>query len=202
MPRHLDRIDVNILAELQRDARLTNLELAERAALSPSACLARVRKLREAGFIDRDVGVLSPSKIGPALHCLLEVTLKNHSLTDHTDFESGLAKIPAGHARTQSERAVRLLVSRHDARHAGPEYFCRTSCCRASWEFQNWSRYQFWMWLSPSPDFRLRTFGKARPNKIRRCYRFSEPSRRNRRVFRANHWAACGKIRSSTHWRF
>ena len=57
MPISLDRTDLRILAELQRDGRLTNQELAERVSLSPSPCLRRVRQLEQAGvtFLERDV---------------------------------------------------------------------------------------------------------------------------------------------------
>ena len=51
----LDRIDVKILAELQRNGRITNVELAELVALSPSPCLMRVKKLQQAGYITGSV---------------------------------------------------------------------------------------------------------------------------------------------------
>jgi len=50
-PAELDRIDRQILHELQRDGRLSNQELAQRVALSPSPCLRRVRRLEEQGYI-------------------------------------------------------------------------------------------------------------------------------------------------------
>ncbi len=51
----LDRTDIRILAELQRDGRLSNQELADRVSLSPSPCLRRVRRLEEKGFIKKYV---------------------------------------------------------------------------------------------------------------------------------------------------
>jgi Lrp/AsnC family leucine-responsive transcriptional regulator len=60
----LDAIDRTILRELQRDAKLSNVELAQRVHLSPSACLRRVRQLEEAGVIDRYVALLNPKAIG------------------------------------------------------------------------------------------------------------------------------------------
>jgi Lrp/AsnC family leucine-responsive transcriptional regulator len=60
----LDAIDRAILRELQRDAKLSNVELAQRVHLSPSACLRRVRQLEEAGVIDRYVALLNPKAIG------------------------------------------------------------------------------------------------------------------------------------------
>jgi DNA-binding Lrp family transcriptional regulator len=50
-PVQLDAIDRRILAELQQDGRMTNVELASRAGISPPPCLRRVRRLEEAGFI-------------------------------------------------------------------------------------------------------------------------------------------------------
>jgi DNA-binding Lrp family transcriptional regulator len=47
----LDRIDINILAHLQRNGRITNVELADAVSLSPSPCLIRVKRLEKAGFI-------------------------------------------------------------------------------------------------------------------------------------------------------
>jgi Lrp/AsnC family transcriptional regulator, leucine-responsive regulatory protein len=70
----LDRTDRRILEALQREGRLTNLELAERVALSPSPCLRRVRALEEAGVIRQYVALLEPQKVG--LDLLAYVTVK------------------------------------------------------------------------------------------------------------------------------
>ena len=60
----LDAIDVTILNELQRDGRLTNLELAQRVHLSPSACLRRVKHLEVAGVIAQYAALLNPKAVG------------------------------------------------------------------------------------------------------------------------------------------
>ena len=60
----LDATDQNILDRLQEDARLTNVELARAVNLSPSPCLARVRRLEESGLIRRYVTLLDPVKLG------------------------------------------------------------------------------------------------------------------------------------------
>ena len=60
----LDVIDLNILAALQRDSSLTNVELARRVHLSPSPCLARVKALRKAGVIRRYVALVDPEAVG------------------------------------------------------------------------------------------------------------------------------------------
>ena len=68
MPKALnDAINLRILAELQEDCSLTNIELAERVGLSPSPCLARVRALEEAGIILRRVALLDPVKLGASV---------------------------------------------------------------------------------------------------------------------------------------
>jgi Lrp/AsnC family transcriptional regulator, leucine-responsive regulatory protein len=63
-PVPLDAIDRAILRLLQVDARLTNVQLAERVHLSPSACLRRVRRLEETGVIGQYVALLDPRAVG------------------------------------------------------------------------------------------------------------------------------------------
>ncbi|HQY07482.1 MAG TPA: Lrp/AsnC family transcriptional regulator [Burkholderiaceae bacterium] len=62
----LDAIDRAILRQLQVDARLSNVELAQRVHLSPSACLRRVRRLEEDGVIAQVVALLDPRAVGQA----------------------------------------------------------------------------------------------------------------------------------------
>lgn len=78
----LDRIDLKILDTLQRDGRITNAALAEAVALSPSACLARVRGLEAAGVITGYGARLSPDRLGPHLVLYGEITLKRHLPAD------------------------------------------------------------------------------------------------------------------------
>lgn len=72
----LDRIDRRILAALQRDSRLSNVELAKEVGLSPSPCLRRVRLLEEAGYIERYVALLNPERIGLGMTVFVRVWLK------------------------------------------------------------------------------------------------------------------------------
>ena len=66
----LDPLDWRILARMQQDARITNVELAKAVNLSPSACLNRVRRLEESGIISRHVTLLDPLKCGRgAMRC-------------------------------------------------------------------------------------------------------------------------------------
>jgi Lrp/AsnC family leucine-responsive transcriptional regulator len=60
----LDSIDRAILAELQREGRLSNLELAQRVHLSPSACLRRVKALEDSGVISQYVALVNPRAVG------------------------------------------------------------------------------------------------------------------------------------------
>lgn len=76
MPMILDRIDLRILAELQRDGRLTNQALADRVSLSPSPCLRRVRALEEAGVIRRYVALLEPRALGLGVLAYVNVRLE------------------------------------------------------------------------------------------------------------------------------
>ncbi len=71
----LDAIDLNILKELQADAKLTNAELATRVALSPSPCLTRVRALEDGGVIDRYVTLLDPKAVGLTVSVFIQVSL-------------------------------------------------------------------------------------------------------------------------------
>ncbi|MBV1789185.1 Lrp/AsnC family transcriptional regulator [Marinobacterium sp. D7] len=71
----LDRIDRRILGLLQQDCSLTNVQLAEQVGLSPPACLKRVRRLTDQGYIDKRVALLVPERFGPSLHMVVEVEM-------------------------------------------------------------------------------------------------------------------------------
>ena len=71
----LDKTDRRILAALQKNGRLTNVELAEEIGLSPSPCLRRVRHLESEGFIDRYVALLNPKKVGYSITVFVRVWL-------------------------------------------------------------------------------------------------------------------------------
>lgn len=74
----MDRIDRNILNLMQRDASLTNVEMADKVGLSPSSCLRRVQRLTKSGIIDRVVAILNPAKAGRVLKAMVSVELKLH----------------------------------------------------------------------------------------------------------------------------
>ncbi|SFY33434.1 Lrp/AsnC family transcriptional regulator [Paracoccus thiocyanatus] len=92
-PLKLDRIDVKILAALQKNGRITNVELADLVALSPSPCLMRVKKLQQAGYITGYSAQINVAKLGETLTVFTEFTLKNHRPPDFARFQEALEKI-------------------------------------------------------------------------------------------------------------
>lgn len=72
----LDRIDRRILEHLQADGRLTNQDLAERVALSPSPCLRRVRALEQGGVIRQYAALVEPERVGLSLLAYVTVKLE------------------------------------------------------------------------------------------------------------------------------
>ena len=95
MPHEIpDAIDRNILDRLQDDARLTNVELARAVNLSPSPCLARVRRLEESGLIRRYVTLLDPVKLGLTVSVLVQVTLEKQIEPALETFEKAIRTRP------------------------------------------------------------------------------------------------------------
>ncbi len=90
----MDRIDRKILEILQTDGRVSNQELAEQVALSPSPCLRRVKQLEEDGYISQYVALLDPIKIGLQLTIMVSVGLNSHDAKKMTHFEMAVAAIP------------------------------------------------------------------------------------------------------------
>jgi len=91
----LDRIDVNILARLQQNSRLTNVDLAEAVGLSPSPCLARVKRLEKAGYIASYSARLHLSKLVDHILVFTEVTLNDHKREDFIKFETEIRRYDA-----------------------------------------------------------------------------------------------------------
>ena len=82
----LDRIDLRILSELQKDGRITNVELARRAGISAPPCLRRVRALEEAGYIRGYHADVSAEKLGFGITIFTQVSLSSHSESDLWNF--------------------------------------------------------------------------------------------------------------------
>lgn len=89
----LDRIDINILAQLQRNCRITNVNLANTVALSPSPCLLRVRRLEKAGYITSYNARINLDKLSETITVFTEVTLSDHHREDFTKFEAHVRSI-------------------------------------------------------------------------------------------------------------
>jgi Lrp/AsnC family leucine-responsive transcriptional regulator len=87
MTRELDDLDRQILAILQADGRITNQALSERIALSPRACLDRLRRLERAGVIGGYMAVVDPRRLGALMTIFVEVTLKDQRQATHHRFE-------------------------------------------------------------------------------------------------------------------
>ena len=83
----LDRTDLKILEELQRNARISNQDLAERVALSPSPCLRRVRRLEQAGVIQRYAAQVDPQALGLGLLAYVSVRLQKSTGQSHAPIE-------------------------------------------------------------------------------------------------------------------
>ena len=90
----LDRIDLRILNRLQDDARLSNVELARAVYLSPSPCLARVRRLEESGVISRHVTLLDPIAVGLTVSVFIQVSLEKQVERALDVFEKAIAARP------------------------------------------------------------------------------------------------------------
>ncbi|CDZ78787.1 Leucine-responsive regulatory protein [Legionella massiliensis] len=90
----IDRIDKKILEILQTNSQISNQELAEQVALSPSPCLRRVKLLEENGFINKQVTLLNPEKIGLELTVLVLVGLNSHQPALMNGFEERMRLLP------------------------------------------------------------------------------------------------------------
>jgi Lrp/AsnC family transcriptional regulator, leucine-responsive regulatory protein len=90
----LDETDRRLLRVLQVDGRISNLELADRCNLSPSACSDRVRRLREQGFITGYAAVVDPDKVGRALLIFVEVLLDRTTKDVFDDFAAAARRAP------------------------------------------------------------------------------------------------------------
>jgi len=89
-----DVIDRAILTALQKNGRLTNVQLAEQVGLSESACLRRVRALEQSGIIDRYVMLVNPAAIGKTGTVFVRVTLDGQQREKLASFEEAVQNVP------------------------------------------------------------------------------------------------------------
>jgi len=90
----LDRIDRKILSQLQRNARISNAELAERVNLSPTPCLRRLRKLQDSGLIEGYTAILDKKALGLQISAFVFVSLDKNTRENGEAFESALKDLP------------------------------------------------------------------------------------------------------------
>lgn len=89
----LDRLDLRILTKLQQNGRITNVDLADAVGLSPSPCLARVKRLEQAGYIIGYGAEIRLEKLGETVTVFTEVTLADHHREDFVRFEAAIRSI-------------------------------------------------------------------------------------------------------------
>lgn len=94
MTEHLNRYDRLILQTLQERGRISNQELAEAIALSPSPCLRRVRQLEEDGLIDGYVALLNARKLGLNLMAFIQISMDKHTPDRFSAFEEIVGSYP------------------------------------------------------------------------------------------------------------
>ncbi|WP_299954436.1 Lrp/AsnC family transcriptional regulator [uncultured Roseobacter sp.] len=90
----IDDKSERILRELKRDGRISNLDLAERVGLSPSACLRRVQELERSGVIRGYRVVLDPAQLGIGFTAYITVGLSDHSKASQEAFERAISRSP------------------------------------------------------------------------------------------------------------
>ena len=107
----MDALDRKILAQLQRDASLTNAQLSEKVALSPSSCLRRVKRLKADGMIDTVVALCNPAALGRGLTAIVEVYLVHDAIAKCREFMANVMREDAvGQAYTVTGEVDIVLV--------------------------------------------------------------------------------------------
>lgn len=93
-PIAVDGIDRRILEGLQQNARISNVDLAGRVGLSPSACSRRVRELEQSGVIQRYTMLVDPEAVGMPVSVFINVRLERQAEPDLEAFEAAIAGLP------------------------------------------------------------------------------------------------------------
>ena len=90
----LDKFDRSILSTLQKDGRISNVDLAELVSLSESACLRRVRRLEEKGFIERYAALLDQRQAGLSGNVFVHIALHREEQSELAAFEAAVQNLP------------------------------------------------------------------------------------------------------------
>ncbi|GLX82814.1 winged helix-turn-helix transcriptional regulator [Thalassotalea eurytherma] len=91
--RTLDRIDLTILDTLQKDGRISNVDLAKKVNLSASPCLDRVKRLEQEGYIERYGAFLTAAKLHYGMSAFIQITLERTTSDVFSTFRDELVKI-------------------------------------------------------------------------------------------------------------
>ncbi len=115
----LDATDCRILAVLQNEGRISNLDLAERISLSPSACLRRLRLLEEQGVVEHYRACLNREILGFEMEAFVQVSMRNDQENWHEQFAAALREWPevVGAYVVTGETHYMLRVLAHSLKH-------------------------------------------------------------------------------------
>jgi len=93
-PIRLDRTDKRLLTLLQRNAKSSNLELAEAVGLSPTPCARRIKRFEDAGLIREQVALLDEAALGLNLTAIISISMDRHTPDRFENFESAVRQLP------------------------------------------------------------------------------------------------------------
>jgi Lrp/AsnC family leucine-responsive transcriptional regulator len=117
----VDALDREVLLALQEDGRMSNLALARKLGLSPSAMLGRVRRLERSGAIRGYRAIIDPAALGVTIRALVVARLREHSEESIREFEKGIQNVPGVracyHVTGQFDMVVELAL--RDLDHLG-----------------------------------------------------------------------------------
>jgi Lrp/AsnC family leucine-responsive transcriptional regulator len=94
MTLSLDKIDKHILALMQSNGRISNLELADKVGLSPTPCSRRVKRLEDSGLIDGHVTLLNKEALGLNLTAIIGISMDRHTPDRFEQFEKAIVDMP------------------------------------------------------------------------------------------------------------
>jgi hypothetical protein len=125
----LDATDLRLLDLLQRDASISNQALAERVHVSPPTCLRRVKRLRDAGLIERDIAILNDDKLAPilghGLSAIVEITLDRQGADTWKPLKPAWRPMRPCSSVTACRRGRTLC------------WWCLRMTCRATWRWRS-----------------------------------------------------------------
>jgi Lrp/AsnC family leucine-responsive transcriptional regulator len=94
MTLSLDKIDKHILALMQSNGRISNLELSDKVGLSPTPCSRRVKRLEDSGLIDGHVTLLNKEALGLNLTAIIGISMDRHTPDRFEQFEKAIVDMP------------------------------------------------------------------------------------------------------------